>query len=407
MAAASTSAARPGPSTTVVLALAAAAAALVAMFGEKDGFSATTVACALVGLVPWALVVSGVSVPPALFTLLALPPGLAIVVVADNSGGMFPLMMLLVWLARSPRSLIPTIVTATTTVVAITMLTMEKGVDESGIIYFLAGLGIAWMSGAMLHRQENLTAQLRSMRDVQVEQLAATERARIAREVHDVVAHSLTIVMLNLTGARRALATQPERADEALARAEVVGRDSLDSIRQVMGQLRGAGGGTTLPQPTLAGIRALVDGARGAGLHLDVSMSIADVAVDPTVELVAYRVVQEALANVLQHAPGAASTLDVDVTGGRLVVAVANAAPARPVAGPSGRRGLGTLGMAERTRAVGGSIESGPTADGGWRVVARLPMLDADALDRDALAVVADGPPDEVTWLTSTEPHAH
>ena len=97
------------------------------------------------------------------------------------------------------------------------MLTMEKGFDEAGIVYFLGGMGIAWMSGAMLRRQEALTAQLRSMRDVEVEQLAAAERARLAREVHDVVAHSLTIVMLNLTGARRALATQPQRADEALA----------------------------------------------------------------------------------------------------------------------------------------------------------------------------------------------
>ena len=122
---------------------------------------------------------------------------------------------------------------------ALVELTIDKGsADDSGIIYFAGGLGISWMSGALLRRQEALTAEVRAMRDVEVERRAATERAHLAREVHDVVAHSLTVVMLNLTGARRALSTDPAGADAALARAEVVGRDSLDSIRQVMDLLR-------------------------------------------------------------------------------------------------------------------------------------------------------------------------
>ena len=228
------------------------------------------------------------------------------------------------------------------------------------------------------------------MRDADVERLAATERARIARDVHDIVAHSLTVVMLNVTGARRAIAVDPEGADEALARAELVGRDSLDSIREVMGLLRESEQGHDLPHPTLARIPQLVAGFRDAGLHVDLvaasdtgvtptthDPSTPIVGVDPTVELVTYRIVQESLSNVLQHAPGADATVSIVLVDGALDVSVRNAASAAPT-GVSARAGLGTRGMAERARAVGGTFESTATADGGWLVTARLPTRPAD-----------------------------
>ena len=242
----STSEVPSGLSTTLLLSLAAVGAALVAIFGEKHGFSYRFVVYALLGLVPWALVAGGVRLRPATFALLGLPPGIVAVAVAHNTGGMFPLLMVLVWLTHSPRATISVLVTVAAMMAAITTVCVQAGADESGIIFFTAGMGIAWMSGALLRRQETLTAQIQAMRDVQVAEMAATERARIARDVHDVVAHSLTVVLLNLTGARRALATQPERADEALARAEAVGRDSLDSIRHVMGILRAPDDGVGL-----------------------------------------------------------------------------------------------------------------------------------------------------------------
>jgi signal transduction histidine kinase len=364
-----------GLSTTLLMSLAALGAALLPIFGEDNGFRAVTVAGALVGLVPWALVLGGVRVGPWLFALLAIPPGVLIVLVGDNSGGMFPLLLAMVWLARSSRSPLPPLTVGVAAVAAITVLTLEKGsADETGIVYFAGGLGISWLSGALLRRQEELTAQLEAMRDAQVEQLAATERARIAREVHDVVAHSLTVVMLNLTGARRALATDPERADEALARAEVVGRDSLDSIREVMGLLREPGSGAVLAHPTLEGIPHLVEGYRHAGLEVELTTT-GTARLDPTVELVVYRVVQESLANVLQHAPGAAASV-VLADGGAgdgLDVTVTNG-PATTAPPPRrGRTGLGTRGMGERVRAVGGTFEAGATASGGWAVTAWLP----------------------------------
>ena len=124
------------------------------------------------------------------------------------------------------------------------------------------------------------------MRDVEVEQRAATERAHLAREVHDVVAHSLTVVMLNLTGARRALSTDPAGADEALARAEVVGRDSLDSIRQVMDLLREPDGAPAPATPRLAAVPRLVDGYPGrAGSTSPLTMPDVPPALEPSGEL--------------------------------------------------------------------------------------------------------------------------
>jgi signal transduction histidine kinase len=363
-------------STTLLLALAAVGAALLSIFGEHAGFQATTMICALVGLVPWALVAGGVRLSPWAFAVLAVVPSVVIVTVAHNSGGMFPLMLALVWLTWTSSSVLPPLVVVAAGLAALTALTIDKGsFDESGCIYFAGGLGISWMSGALLRRQEMLTAQVRAMRDVEIERRAATERAHLAREVHDVVAHSLTVVMLNLTGARRALSTDPAGADAALARAEVVGRESLDSIRHVMDLLREPDAGVAPATPRLAAVPRLIDGFRAAGL--DVALTMPDVAptLEPSGELVVYRVVQESLSNVLQHAPGAAAdvVLAADTVG--LTITVHNGAVPTATTANGARRGLGTLGMAERVRAIGGTFDAGADAAGGWLVTAWLPVL--------------------------------
>ena len=362
-------------STTLLLALAAVGAALLSIFGEHAGLQATTVICALLGLVPWALVAGGVRLSPWAFCVLAVVPGVVIVTVAHNSGGMFPLMLALVWLTWTSASVLPPLAVVVAGLAALTALTINKGsLDESGILYFAGGLGISWMSGALLRRQESLTAQVRAMRDVEIERRAATERAHLAREVHDVVAHSLTVVMLNLTGARRALSTDPAGADAALARAEVVGRESLDSIRQVMDLLRESEAGIAPATPRLAAVPRLVDGFRAAGLEVALTMPEAAPALEPSGELVVYRVVQESLSNVLQHAPGAAADVVLAADPNGLAITVRNgAAPTAPSANGA-RRGLGTLGMAERVGALGGTFEAGAVDAGGWLVSAWLPV---------------------------------
>ena len=365
-----------GVSTTLLMALAGVGAALLPILGEHDGTQATTIVFALLGLVPWALVAGGVRLSSWLFCGLALVPGALILVVGDNSGGMFPLMLALVYLVWSSPSLLPAVVIVVVGLAALVELTIDKGsADDSGIIYFAGGLGISWMSGALLRRQEALTAQVRAMRDVEVERRAATERAHLAREVHDVVAHSLTVVMLNLTGARRALSSDPAGADDALARAEVVGRDSLDSIRQVMDLLREPDAAAAPATLRLAAVPRLVDGFRAAGLDVALTMPEVTPTMEPSGELVVYRVVQESLSNVLQHAPARRPTSRWSPTRSVSTITVRNGPAATVAVANGGRRGLGTVGMAERARAVGGTFEAGADPTGGWLVTAWLPVL--------------------------------
>jgi len=363
--------------TTLVLSLAAIAAALVAIFGSDDSFTPVTVAAALAGLVPWALVAGGVRVPVPVFAALALACAAVILVIDVNPGGMFPVMLMVVWVGRSTGDWrVHVSVLAISLGLLVTTAVREGSAHESGLVYFIGGTGISWLAGLMLRRQESLTIELQAMNELRVEHAASAERARIAREVHDVVAHSLTVVMLHLTGARRAMATDPVRAEEALARAETVGRESLESIRQVMGVLREHDGGRAVAQPGASDIGVLIDGYRIGGLVVDAAIDRAD-DIDPTVGLVIYRVVQESLTNALRHAPGASCTVVVRApAGGPIRAEVVNGArPSGTAAHRSDERGrgLGVRGMTERARAVGGDVIAGATPDGGWQVIATIP----------------------------------
>ena len=261
------------------------------------------------------------------------------------------------------------------------------------MVYFIGGIGISWLAGRMLRRQELLNQDLQEMNELRVEHAAVAERARIARDVHDVVAHSLTVVMLHLTGARRALAADPAQADQALARAELVGRESLDSIRQVMGLLRDPGGGTDVPVPGLADLPALIDGYRAGGLDIQSDLSSMPTDADAAVGLVVFRVVQESLTNVLRHAPGAACRVAVragaDATARHVEVEVGNGVAPR-IGAVDLRTGLGVRGMVERVRALGGRLEAGPVTGGGWRVWAMIPLR---GMSRTAQRAVAEEPP--------------
>ena len=358
-------------STTLVLAIAAVGCALLAIFGEDGSFRAGTIAPALLGLVPWALEAAGVRVPPALFAAWSLGCAAAIVLWQENPGGMFPVMVMVVWVLRDTgdwRVTVPTIVVSAGLIIGLAI--MDGNTHESGALYFLGGIGISALSGMMLRRQELITAELAAMNELRVEHAASEERARIARDVHDVVAHSLTVVMLHLTGARRVLATDPQAADEALARAESVGRDSLESIRQVMGLLREPGREVV---PGIAELPSLLEAYRAGGLAVDASVDEVR-SLDPATGLVIYRVVQESLTNALRHAPGAACRVALRESAGRELTVEVRNGPA-PGATPTGdgRVGQGLRGMTERVRALGGELRAGRTPDGGWVVVATIP----------------------------------
>jgi signal transduction histidine kinase len=201
------------------------------------------------------------------------------------------------------------------------------------------------------------------------------ERTRIARELHDVVAHSVSLMVIQASAARRQLAVDPLRADAALATVEATGRDAMTEMRRMLGVLRhGAGDVGLAPQPSLAELDRLV----ASSSDLPVTMHAeGDLHGLPSgVEMSAYRVVQEALTNVRRHA-GTVHRVDVSVkrcdTG--LIVEVDD--DGRGASAAVSTNGFGILGMRERVAAFGGDLAAGPRAGGGWRVRASFPVAAA------------------------------
>ena len=364
--------------------MAAVVAALIAIFGGDDPITWITVVFALVGLMPWVLELRGVRVDPLLFVAMAMLPAAAVVLLDRNPGGLFPAFLAIVWITRCGGSR-TVVVVALAAVAGMAIGCGLAAPEESeGTVYFLGGIGVAWLTGVLLHRQETLVAELREATERERSRAAVEERTRIAREVHDVVAHSLTVTLLHVTGARRAMVSDPQRAAAALERAETVGRESLDSIRQVVGLLRDPdarrGASERLdnaPLPDVADIPALVTRYRDAGLHVEASCDLGDVTAGAMTSLTVFRLVQEAMTNSLRHAPGAPLSLHVHVDEDRSVICLTAENPVRESV-PRGRDnsdgGLGLMGMAERVRAAGGSIEVGPTPNGTWRIAAEIPL---------------------------------
>lgn len=241
---------------------------------------------------------------------------------------------------------------------------------------------IAWALGLLRRstraRWESLrerAARLEYERDQQAVIAASTERARIAREMHDVVAHSLSIIVAQADGGRYAAAASPEAAVGALETIAGTARGALADTRRILGVLRGDAAADTAPQPGLVALDDLVGAVRESGLAIDVVTWGEPVQLTPAADLAVYRVCQESLTNVLKHAgaPGAVhARLDVAWHPGALVVQVDD--DGRGAACRDDGAGNGVLGMRERVALFGGGLESGPRPGGGWRVKATLPL---------------------------------
>ncbi|WP_114854971.1 histidine kinase [Brachybacterium sp. YJGR34] len=199
------------------------------------------------------------------------------------------------------------------------------------------------------------------------------ERSRIARELHDVVAHSMSVITVQAGTATFRLPGLDARAAAEFEEIAASSRQALGEMRSLLAVLRTDDSLDEMPMPELADIEELVAASRASGAAITVE--IAPVEVPPTVGLTAYRVVQEALANALRHARGAAIDVRLTAEDGTLLVEVSNAAPAtaqEPLPGS----GLGLAGTRERVAALGGTVDSGPTAEGGFLVSARIPHTD-------------------------------
>ena len=228
--------------------------------------------------------------------------------------------------------------------------------------------------------------QLVRERDQRAQLAVAEERSRIAREMHDIVAHSVSVMIALSEGAARAAETAPEAAADAMRRSAETGRTALAEMRRLLGALHSSGetAAELVPQPGVDQLPGLVSGFRDAGLQVDFSLlGLGEGAGDRGQELAVYRVVQEGLTNVLRYAgTGARATVSVDRAADRTTVEVrdygrAPGAP-EPVSGIGSGRGL--AGLAERARVFGGRIESGPVdaeKGGGWRLWAVLPLSSA------------------------------
>ena len=219
-------------------------------------------------------------------------------------------------------------------------------------------------------------------RDVEVEQsqrAVAEERTRIARELHDVVAHSMSVIHMQATSASYRIKSLDPEAKAEFARIAAGARSTMREMRQLLAVLRDENADAELaPVPDLGRLPELVESARRAGVPVEVreAESVRAAVLPESVALAAYRIVQESLSNVIRHAPGARTTIDLDCDGFDLVLSVVNQAAAQPVQPMEapGRASHGLPGMRERVRLVGGSLETGPRAEGGYRVAARLPI---------------------------------
>ena len=204
------------------------------------------------------------------------------------------------------------------------------------------------------------------------------ERARIARELHDVVAHNVGLIVLQAGGARSVLATDPERARTALLHVEETGRQTLAEMRHLVGILRIAETAERQPLPRLDRLPALVEEARAAGLDVDLRIEGKAVELPAGLELAAYRLVQEALTNVRKHAPGGTAQVLLGYEPDRLRIEVLNdgepVGTVRDAAAGAAGPGHGLIGMRERVQLYGGRLQVGPMTSGGFRVDAVLPV---------------------------------
>jgi signal transduction histidine kinase len=220
---------------------------------------------------------------------------------------------------------------------------------------------------------EERARRLEHERELEARDAAARERAAIARELHDVVAHSVTLMVVQAGAARRVLASDPERAEKSLRVVEETGRSSLVELRRILGVLREGDDAPALaPQPGLDRVDELVRAELASPVELVTSGAPRPL---PTlVDVAAYRIVQEALTNVRKHADGARVHVRLDYGDDEIEIRVDDdGAGARRLPRSTGTGGHGLTGMRERAALCGGVLHAGPRSGGGWSVVARLP----------------------------------
>ena len=238
-------------------------------------------------------------------------------------------------------------------------------------------------------------ARAEQAREEETRRRVDAERMRIARELHDVVAHSMAMINVQATAASMQLAAaDPASAAEAIQAIRSASKSGLRELRTILQVLRQVDGGSpAVPAPDLRAIAALAEATSAAGTPTTLELAEPPVPLPPPVTLAVYRIVQESLTNVVRHAGRVAATVGVRQDGGYLYVDVVNDGGAAPAVFSDGT-GTGLTGMRERAAALGGTLEAGPHPGGGFAVRARLPVAPAaPAREPEAPAVGPAGTP--------------
>lgn len=248
------------------------------------------------------------------------------------------------------------------------------------VVLYLGFIAVGWLLGYLMRTQRLLLAEQIEAQDMLAEHAAADERRRIAREVHDVIAHSLSITLLHVTGARRALQQDRDVDDavEALEQAERLGRQAMADIRRTVGLLDNwpTKSAQTTPEPGIDDLAVLVEGFQRAGLAVGLCVEGPTDPVSPAVGLALYRITQESLANIAKHAPESKAGVVLDISPVSARLAITNLLPVAVTAAQS-PEGRGLRGMRQRVELLGGAIDVGPTRDG-WSVCAEIPLQEGD-----------------------------
>jgi signal transduction histidine kinase len=259
--------------------------------------------------------------------------------------------------------------------VSLAAIVYRQTVPAGAVVFMIIFAAATWAIGRAIgewgRRATDLEAHADQLERAHAEAVAG-ERARIARELHDVIAHSVSVMTVQ-AGAARLLLDEDhhERARESLLAVEETGRQALGEMRRLLGILRGDEHEERLaPQPGIADVDALVEQMRGAGLPVDVVVEGEPRELPPGVDLAAYRVVQEALTNTLKHAGAARAEVSIRYGKTALELTITNDGHARR----NGRGGHGLVGMRERVVLYGGEFHAGPRSGGGYAVRATLPL---------------------------------
>ncbi|MFI1017121.1 sensor histidine kinase [Streptomyces sp. NPDC020965] len=273
---------------------------------------------------------------------------------------------------RRAEAVTAAVLTLATQISAVGYLRTGSSVFTNSVTGIVLALVAAWVIGSSVRERREHAEALRTQSAARA---VAAERLRIARELHDMIAHSIGVIAIQAGVGRRVIDTQPDEARNALATIEVTSRETLAGLRRTLGALRRsapeAGAAAPLdPTPGLADLGRLTDATHDAGVRVEVRWRGERRPLPPDIDLAAFRIVQESLTNVVRHARTRDARVGVDYGDGVLTVEIDD--DGRGAAGPG--TGYGIVGMRERAALLGGELTAGPRAGGGFRVTARLPL---------------------------------